>query len=214
MPVSKPGGRWEWTRGEDEIVQALRVAGVSADRTADAIGCEPRSLIARYGDVFGAPRTETHERAFTENEVKTAVEMKAHGIAERHIAKVLETSITTLRKHLGDKLAVAEANLVHEVARALAVKAKKGDTKAMMFFLEKRGGAAWRDRTHVVHEGVGVLVPPGMLTADAWIASHSPTALEGGGARPILDVEPDAVRDGEDAPEEVARLPRREVDAA
>tara|TARA_R100000306_G_scaffold61305_1_gene63478 strand:- start:829 stop:1188 length:360 start_codon:yes stop_codon:yes gene_type:complete len=72
--------------------------------------------------------------------------MSAYGIPQEEIAVVVAVDRKTLAKHYARELAEATAKANAKVAERLYDRAMEGDVKAMMFWLERRGGDAWRNQ--------------------------------------------------------------------
>ena len=79
--------------------------------------------------------------------------MSAYGIPQDDIALVIQVDRNTLAKHYRQELDQASAKANAKVAERLYSRAIDGDVKAMMFWLERRGGDAWK------HKPVVQLVP-------------------------------------------------------
>jgi len=72
--------------------------------------------------------------------------MSAYGIPQDDIALVIQVDRNTLAKHYRHELDEATAKANAKVAERLYDRAMDGDVKAMMFWLERRGGDAWRNK--------------------------------------------------------------------
>ena len=82
----------------------------------------------------------------TTDQRRTVEAMSAYGIPQEEIAVVIQVDRKTLAKHYARELAEATAKANAKVAERLYDRAIKGDVKAMMFWLERRGGDAWRNQ--------------------------------------------------------------------
>ena len=76
--------------------------------------------------------------------------MSAYGIPQDDIALVIQVDRNTLAKYYRHELDEATAKANAKVAERLYDRAINGDVKAMMFWLERRGGDAWKNKP-VVH---------------------------------------------------------------
>jgi len=76
--------------------------------------------------------------------------MSAYGIPQDDIALVIQVDRNTLAKYYKQELDQATAKANAKVAERLYDRAINGDVKAMMFWLERRGGDAWKHKP-VVH---------------------------------------------------------------
>ena len=85
--------------------------------------------------------------------------MSAYGIPQEDISAVVGVDRNTLAKHYRHELDQASAKANAKIAERLYDRAIKGDVKAMMFWLERRGGDAWRNKPVVQ-------VMPGDFTID------------------------------------------------
>ena len=72
--------------------------------------------------------------------------MSAYGIPQDDIALVIQVDRNTLAKYYRRELDEATAKANAKVAERLYDRAINGDVKAMMFWLERRGGDAWRNK--------------------------------------------------------------------
>ena len=79
--------------------------------------------------------------------------MASYGIPHTDIAPVVGIERKALERHYSEELATATAEANTKVATRLFDRAMEGDVKAMMFWLERRGGDAWK------HKPVVQLVP-------------------------------------------------------
>tara|TARA_R110000772_G_scaffold138529_1_gene247491 strand:- start:48 stop:419 length:372 start_codon:yes stop_codon:yes gene_type:complete len=79
--------------------------------------------------------------------------MASYGIPHADIAPVVGIERKALERHYSEELATATAEANTKVATRLFDRAMEGDVKAMMFWLERRGGDAWK------HKPVVQLVP-------------------------------------------------------
>ena len=79
--------------------------------------------------------------------------MSAYGIPHDDISLVVGIDRNTLTKYYRQELDQASAKANAKVAERLYDRAINGDVKAMMFWLERRGGDAWK------HKPVVQLVP-------------------------------------------------------
>ena len=80
--------------------------------------------------------------------------MSAHGIPQEVIIKAIGIeSRKTLKKYYQEEIEQGMAIATATIAKALYQKAmgskKDGDTKAMMFWLERVGGDMWKQKTNV-----------------------------------------------------------------
>tara|TARA_R100000808_G_C2124663_1_gene135122 strand:- start:571 stop:924 length:354 start_codon:yes stop_codon:yes gene_type:complete len=88
--------------------------------------------------------TPVHKR--TQQNIKTVQAMAAYGIPHNEIAAVLGINRTTLTKYYDEELKISLAQANARIAEKLYHKADAGDVKAMMFWLERRGGDAWKNK--------------------------------------------------------------------
>jgi hypothetical protein len=72
--------------------------------------------------------------------------MSAYGIPQDDISAVVGIDRNTLAKHYRQELDQASAKANAKVAERLYSRAIDGDVKAMMFWLERRGGDAWKNK--------------------------------------------------------------------
>ena len=72
--------------------------------------------------------------------------MSAYGIPQDDIALVIQVDRNTLAKYYRRELDEATAKANAKVAERLYDRAINGDVKAMMFWLERRAGDAWRNK--------------------------------------------------------------------
>lgn len=79
--------------------------------------------------------------------------MSAYGIPQDDISAVVGIDRNTLAKYYRQELDQASAKANARVAERLYDRAMEGDVKAMMFWLERRGGETWK------HKPVVQLVP-------------------------------------------------------
>lgn len=72
--------------------------------------------------------------------------MASYGIPHADIGSVIGLERKALERHYSEELANATAKANTQVARRLFDRAMEGDVKAMMFWLERRGGDAWKNK--------------------------------------------------------------------
>lgn len=72
--------------------------------------------------------------------------MSAYGIPQDDISLVVGIDRNTLAKYYRQELDQASAKANAKVAERLYDRAINGDVKAMMFWLERRGGDAWKNK--------------------------------------------------------------------
>jgi hypothetical protein len=72
--------------------------------------------------------------------------MSAYGIPQDDISAVVGIDRNTLAKHYRQELDQASAKANAKIAERLYSRAIDGDVKAMMFWLERRGGDAWKNK--------------------------------------------------------------------
>ena len=72
--------------------------------------------------------------------------MASYGIPHADISSVIGLERKALERHYETELANATAEANTKVATRLFDRAMDGDVKAMMFWLERRGGDAWRNK--------------------------------------------------------------------
>lgn len=72
--------------------------------------------------------------------------MSAYGIPHDDISAVVGIDRNTLAKYYRQELDQASAKANAKVAERLYYRAINGDVKAMMFWLERRGGDAWKNK--------------------------------------------------------------------
>ena len=82
----------------------------------------------------------------TAEQRRTVEAMSAYGIPQGDIALVIQIDRNTLAKHYRRELDEATAKANARIAERLYARAIKGDVKAMMFWLERRGGDAWQQK--------------------------------------------------------------------
>jgi len=90
---------------------------------------------------------------------KVVQAMSAYGLTHEEISNVIGIDRNTLAKHYRPELSKAEATANAKVAERLYDKAMSGDIKAIMFWLERRGGDPWRHKPLVQ-------IVPGDFTID------------------------------------------------
>ena len=80
----------------------------------------------------------------TEQNKKIVETMAVAGIPLDTIASIIEVNPKTLKKHYVKELSYGLAKANTQIAKGLYEKAMQGDVKAMMFWLERRGGEVWK----------------------------------------------------------------------
>lgn len=82
----------------------------------------------------------------TSDQRKMVEAMSAYGIPQDDISAVVGIDRNTLAKYYRQELDQASAKANAKVAERLYDRAINGDVKAMMFWLERRGGDAWKNK--------------------------------------------------------------------
>ena len=82
----------------------------------------------------------------TVDQRKMVEAMSAYGIPQDDISLVVGIDRNTLAKYYRQELDQASAKANAKVAERLYDRAINGDVKAMMFWLERRGGDAWKNK--------------------------------------------------------------------
>jgi DNA-binding XRE family transcriptional regulator len=88
----------------------------------------------------------------TDQNRRTVEAMSAYGIPHEEIAEVIGISRKTLTKHYQRELNISLAKANAKIAEKLFARAAEGDVKAMMFWLERRGGEAWKNKPVVTFQ--------------------------------------------------------------
>jgi len=105
----------------------------------------------KYGPKNGAPHGIAHVPT-----AKLRVEAEAMarvGVPHHHIASLLRISTQTLLKHYRAELDQGKATAVYDVAQCLVAQCKRGDTRAIMFYLSTQAG--WRVNQLVQQQTLG-----------------------------------------------------------
>lgn len=105
----------------------------------------------------------------TEENRRMVTAMVGYGIPQLEIASIIGINRTTLAKYFRDEIDTATARANARVAERLFQKALEGDTRASMFWLERRGGDAWAHKPQVT-------LIPGDFTID--LSGNSRELLE------------------------------------
>ena len=82
----------------------------------------------------------------TDQQRRMVQAMSSFGIPQTEIAAVVQIDRSTLAKHFRMELDTATAQANARVAEMLYKRAVEGDTRAAMFWLERRGGDEWRNK--------------------------------------------------------------------
>lgn len=166
----------KWSEEDIRIVKALRAARVPSSRIAKAVGVGIKTLERR----FGKPGEKSiKRRTVTENEMKMAETMAGYGVPYSQISKALGRSLTALKMACGDRMDIAKTKANATVAGALFERAKSGHVEAMKFWLKNRARDEWNDSHQLEINGdAGVLVAPGDVGVEKWIAEGSVAVTE------------------------------------
>ena len=97
-------------------------------------------------NVGGRPPHEPNETS--RNKVKTCA---AVGIAQQDIARLLNVSINTLRKHYLDELETGSIEANASIGGTIFQKAKAGDTACLIWWTKSR--MRWSEKTEIEHSG-------------------------------------------------------------
>ena len=87
--------------------------------------------------------------------------LAAYGAPQHEIAALYGVSVDTLARRCRAELTTGKTKAIAKVAEALYAKATKGDTRAAMFWLERRDPQNWKQTTVV--ENVNKGQPPNLL---------------------------------------------------
>lgn len=141
--------RRNWTQRDRDIVIRMVTEGKTQKEIAAALKCSISTLRMRFKGPLRGGVKDVRERVFTDPERNSAIALASYGVPQKHIAEMLDVSLTTLRKHLNVEMTKAPIQANAAVARALWVKATRngGEFNAQAFWLKARAG--WTDRVAI-----------------------------------------------------------------
>lgn len=173
-PRTRPA--FAWTEDAHALAVKLHRLDLTPAQIGLVLGTGADVVKRKFRGVKFAPRNSvpTTRRVLSEKEIRLAESMYAYGIPKMHIERLLKVSGPVLERCAGDRMAVALSLTNTRVAGFLFNEARKGSVQAQIFWLKARGGDAWKETQHVSIEGtVGVLVAPGAVGPEVWIAAEA-----------------------------------------